>query len=96
VYPKLLYEAVPVMTSVCVAGYAIAADPVGARGAGPPRITGEGISVSSIGGTVVATVTVVVTASLESLLKPRTPNMMISVIAVRTAMRLRSKTDRTT
>ena len=38
----------------------------------------------------------VVTASLELLLKPRTPNMMISVIAVSTAMRLRSKTDRTT
>jgi hypothetical protein len=29
-------------------------------------------------------------------LKPRTVNMMISVIAVSTAMRLRSKTDRTT
>ena len=74
----------------------MAAEPVGARGAGPPRMTGDGISVSSIGGTVVAIVTVVVTASLESLLKPRTVNMMISVIAVSTAMRLRSKTDRTT
>jgi hypothetical protein len=29
-------------------------------------------------------------------LKPRTPNMMTNVIAVSTAMRLRSKTDRTT
>jgi hypothetical protein len=60
------------------------------------RMTAAGISVSSIGGIVVAIVTVVVTASLELLLKPRTPNMMISVIAVSTAMRLRSKTDRTT
>ena len=84
------------MTSVCAAGYAMAADPVGARGAGPPRMTGDGISVSSIGGTVVAIATVVVTASLESLLKPRTVNMMSSVIAVSTVMRLRSKTDRTT
>jgi hypothetical protein len=74
----------------------MAAEPVGASGAGPPRITGDGISVSSIGGTVVAIATVVVTASLESLLKPRTVNMMISVIAASTAMRLRSKTDRTT
>jgi len=74
----------------------MAAEPVGASGAGPLRMTGYGISVSSIGGTVVAIVTVVVTASLESLLKPRTVNMMISVIAVSTAMRLRSKTDRTT
>ncbi len=74
----------------------MAAEPVGASGAGPPRMTGDGISVSSIGGTVVAIVTVVVTASLELLFRPRTPNMMTSVIAVSTAMRLRSKTDRTT
>ncbi|TRZ73049.1 MAG: hypothetical protein D4R95_04100 [Actinobacteria bacterium] len=74
----------------------MAAEPVGASGAGPPRITGEGISVSSIGGTVEAIATVVVAALSVSLLNPRTVNMMIRVSAVSTAMRLRSKTDRTT
>lgn len=71
------------------AGNAMTAEPVGARGAGPPKMTDSGMSCSTTGGTVVV-VTVVGVASLEFSLDARTMTIASNETVASTAMRRRS------
>ncbi len=58
-YPSAVNVARPVSELGLVAGYATAAEPDGAIGGGPPRMTDSGTSSSITGGTVVVVVVVV-------------------------------------
>ena len=77
------------------AGYAMTAEPVGANGAGPPKMTDSGMTCSITGGTVVV-VTVVGVASLEFPLDVRTMTIASNETVASTAMRRRSYIDRAT
>ena len=91
----MLNEARPSMEFPVSAGYAMTAEPVGASGAGPPKMTDSGMSCSITGGTVVV-VTVVGVASLEFPLEVRTMTIASNETVASTAMRRRSYIDRAT